>query len=196
MKNQKRTISIFILAGGKSSRMGRDKGLIPLKGRPMISYLIETIEGLDLPIFIISNEPGYKSFGYPVFPDLVKDKGPLGGILSALSHTEVDHCLVLSCDSPFTSQDVIKELISEAVLDQITLGQLGGKLLPFPGVYPGSLKEKVRQNLEANHLKLQSFVLENPHHLIAWEERCQNPEKQFANLNTPEDIRFWEEKIK
>jgi len=58
MKNQKRTISIFILAGGKSSRMGRDKGLIPLKGRPMISYLIETIEGLDLPISIISNEPG------------------------------------------------------------------------------------------------------------------------------------------
>ena len=196
MKNQKRTISIFILAGGKSSRMGRDKGLIPLKGRPMISYLIETIVGLDLSVSIISNESGYESFGYPIFPDLVKDKGPLGGILSAFSNTETDHCLILSCDSPFTSQDVIKELISEAVLDQITLGQLGGKLLPFPGVYPGSLKEKVRQNLEANHLKLQSFVLESPHHLIAWEERCRNPERQFANLNTPEDIRFWEEKIK
>ena len=96
MKNQKRPISIFILAGGKSSRMGRDKGLVPLKGRPMISYLIDTIVGLDLPVSIISNESGYESFGYPVFPDLVKDKGPLGGILSAFSNTETDHCLILS----------------------------------------------------------------------------------------------------
>lgn len=195
MKSQEKPISIFILAGGKSSRMGRDKGLVPLKGRPMISYLIETIQSLDLPISIISNESGYESFGYPVFPDLVKDKGPLGGILSALSHTEAEHCLILSCDSPFTGQDVIKELISKAVPDQITLGQFSGKLLPFPGVYPVSLKENLRQNLEANHLKLQSFVLESPHHLIAWEECCQDPERQFANLNTQEDLRFWEGKI-
>lgn len=191
MKNQKNPISIFILAGGKSTRMGTDKVLILLNGKPLISYLIETIENFGLPIAIISNEPVYESFGYPVFPDLVKEKGPLGGIFTALSNTESDHCLILSCDSPFTGKDVIQKLISEAVPDQITLGQLSGKLLPFPGVYPRSLK----QSLEANHLKLKSFILEESFRLISWNEGCQDPEREFANLNTPQNLSFWEEKI-
>jgi molybdopterin-guanine dinucleotide biosynthesis protein A len=195
MKNPKNPISIFILAGGKSARMGTDKGLILLNGKPMISYLIETLEGLGLPVGIISNEPVYESFGCSVFPDLVKEKGPLGGIFTAMSNTESDHCLILSCDSPFTGKKVIKELISKTVSNQITLGQLQGKLLPFPGVYPRSLKQKLEKNLDTNHLKLRSFILEESYRLISWDELSKDPEKEFANLNTPEDLRFWEEKI-
>lgn len=186
---------VFFLAGGKSSRMGKDKGLVLLNGKPLISYLIETIGSLGLPVSIISNEPIYESFGYPVFPDLVKEKGPLGGIFTALSNTESDQCLILSCDSPFTGKAVIQKLISEAVPDQITLGQLSGKLLPFPGVYPRSLKQKLKQRLDANHLKLRSFILEESFGLISWDEGSQDSEREFANLNTPEDLRFWEEKI-
>lgn len=195
MKSHKSPFSIFVLAGGKSSRMGTDKGLAYLNGKPLISYLIETIKALDLPIAIISNEPIYEMFGYPVFPDLVKEKGPLGGIFTALSNTESDHCLILSCDSPFTGEEVIKKLISGAVPDLIIVGQLSGKLLPFPGVYPLSLKQKLKQKLDTNHLKLQGFILEESHRLISWDELIQNPEREFANLNTPEDLRFWEEKI-
>lgn len=195
MKNQKNPISIFILAGGKSTRMGANKGMVLLNGKPLIFYLIDTIEGLGLPIAIISNEPVYESFGYPVFPDLVKEKGPLGGVFTALSNTESDHCLILSCDTPFIGKDVIKELISKTISNKITLGQFQGKLLPFPGVYPQSLKEKLKQNLDANLLKLQSFILEESFRLISWDELSQVSEMNFANLNTPEDVHFWEEKI-
>lgn len=195
MKKPKNPISIFILAGGKSTRMGTDKGLILLNGMPMMSYLIDTLEGIGLPVGIIANEPVYESFGYPVFPDLVKEKGPLGGIFTAMSHTESDHCLILSCDSPFTGKGVIKELISRTVSDQITIGQLQGKLLPFPGVYPRSLKQKLKENLGANHLKLRSFILEESFRLISWDDLCQQPEREFANLNTPDDLRFWEKII-
>jgi molybdenum cofactor guanylyltransferase len=196
MKHPKNSISIFILAGGKSARMGTDKGLIPLNGKPMISYLIDMLEGSGLPVGIISNEPVYESFGYPVFPDLVKEKGPLGGIFTAMSNTASDHCLILSCDSPFTGKQVIKELISKTVSDQITLGQLQGKLLPFPGVYPRSLKQKLKEKLDANHLRLRSFILEESYRLISWDDLCQHPEREFANLNTPEDLHFWEKIIR
>ena len=75
----------IILAGGKSSRMGEDKGLLLLNNIPMIQYIINVFDTLKIPVMIIANNDNYKQFHLPVYTDIVKDKGPAGGILSALT---------------------------------------------------------------------------------------------------------------
>ena len=80
-------ITGVILAGGKSSRMGFDKGLAILNGKPMIQYVIDVFEKLGLDIIIISNSPGYETFGYPIYNDLIPEKGPVGGIYTCLLYT-------------------------------------------------------------------------------------------------------------
>ncbi len=78
----------IILAGGKSSRMGEDKGLVLLNGKPMIQYVIEALKGVVSDIIIISNNASYNKFGIPVYPDIIKDKGPVGGIFTGLHHSK------------------------------------------------------------------------------------------------------------
>ena len=91
----------IILAGGKSSRMGSDKGLVLLNGKPMISYIIEILKKMQIPIIIISNNENYKQFGLPVFADIIKEKGPLGGIYTGLKNSKTESNIIVSCDVPF-----------------------------------------------------------------------------------------------
>ncbi|MDO8965143.1 MAG: molybdenum cofactor guanylyltransferase [Algoriphagus sp.] len=190
-----KSISVFILAGGKSSRMGEDKGLVILEGKPMISYLLETLQELELPVSIISNESRYEVFGVPVYPDLVKDKGPLGGIFTALCYSKSDNCLILSCDSPFLSKSIISNLLERAKSDTVLFGQQSGESHPFPGIYPVSVKMKLKRHLDLNLLKLQNFISEGVHQVILWDELLSDTEKAIVNFNTPADIQEWLEMI-
>ena len=90
MKPELNQITSIILAGGKSSRMGQDKGFLGLEGKPMIQYGIETAQRLSNHIVVIANNKSYHSLGVPVFPDVYIKKGPLGGIHSGLTHSKTD----------------------------------------------------------------------------------------------------------
>ena len=186
-----KSISVFILAGGKSSRMGEDKGLVILEGKPMVAYLLETLQELELPVSIISNESNYEVFGVPVYPDLVRDKGPLGGIFTALSHSKSDYCLILSCDSPFLSKRIICALLERAKPDTILFGQQSGKSHPFPGIYPVSVKTNLKRHLDLNLLKLQSFISKEIHQVILWDEFLSDSGQAIVNFNSPADIQEW-----
>ena len=88
-------IEAFILAGGKSSRMGADKGLIDLDGSPMIQSTIDVLELLDIPVNIIANNGAYIKLGQPIYEDILQDKGPLGGIYTALAKAKTDRVIIL-----------------------------------------------------------------------------------------------------
>ena len=66
-------LSAIILAGGKSSRMGTDKGLVLFNGKPMVEYLIEIFRSLNIPTIIVANNSEYNQFDVPVFEDLIKN---------------------------------------------------------------------------------------------------------------------------
>lgn len=184
-------IAVFILAGGKSSRMGEEKGLVKLHGKPMIQYLIEATSDLAQSQTIIGHHPEYSQFGIPVFADLIPDKGPLGGIYTALSHCRTDRALILSCDSPLIQSKTLEEMIAQ-FNGEILVGSLGDRVYPFPGIYPTSLLTQLKENLEANLLKVQAFILNNPHKLISWDQISTQSELEFSNINTPEELLAWE----
>ena len=104
-------ITGVILAGGKSSRMGTDKGLLELNGKPLIQYAIDTLKSIGLEIIIISNNSDYEQFGFPVYPDIIPDKGPIGGVYTALSYSSTEKNLIVSCDTPFLSKKLLNYLI-------------------------------------------------------------------------------------
>ncbi|WP_299260832.1 molybdenum cofactor guanylyltransferase [uncultured Aquimarina sp.] len=106
-------ITGIILAGGKSSRMGQDKGLKLHNGKPFIQHIIHSIETITNKILIITGSSNYQIFGYPCIPDIIPDQGPVGGIYSGLKHTKTKQNLVLSCDVPFVKPLVLNNLISE-----------------------------------------------------------------------------------
>lgn len=183
-------VSVFILAGGKSSRMGTEKGLAPFRGKPLIQHLVDTLAVLDLQPVIIAHHPDYQKFGASVFGDLIPDKGPLGGIFTALSNCETDRALILSCDSPLLQLDTVKKL-TQIKGDHIVVACQEDRIHPFPGIYPKSILPQLRDYLEGNKLRVQGFILDQDHQLLSVREISSHPESEFVNMNSPEDLINW-----
>jgi molybdenum cofactor guanylyltransferase len=185
-------LSAFILAGGKSSRMGTEKGLIPFRGKPLIQHLIATLAELGIKPVIIGHHPEYHQFEISVVGDLIPDKGPMGGIFTALSHSVSSHALILSCDSPLIQTGTLKKLITMKS-NSIVVGQREERIYPFPGIYPASILPQVKRYLEENKLKLQAFILDQAHQIIPLDQISSQPEAEFTNFNFPSDLLPWED---
>lgn len=181
-------LEIYILAGGKSSRMGSDKGLVKITGKPMIQYLIESIGILPYPLRIIAHDPAYRQFDLKVIEDTIPEKGPLGGLLTALTNAKGNNVCLLSCDMPFLNAETLNTLITQSKENYITVSKLKDRTLPFPGVYPASLISAVEEHVVTDKLKLQSFIQEKPHQFFALDERFKLSPIEFININKPTDI--------
>lgn len=186
----------FILAGGKSSRMGRDKGLIEINRRPMIAYLIETLHNLGLETSIVSNNSYYGQFGLPVLPDIIKDQGPLGGLYTAMHHAKAANVLLLSCDMPFIGEEALQKLLGALQPDQIVATLMNGHLNPMPAIYPCRLEEQVKSLILAQKLKMSRWLSEQNPVVVALDNKLRSKEtndsgyfgEEFININTPDDL--------
>jgi molybdopterin-guanine dinucleotide biosynthesis protein A len=110
------TITGVILAGGMGRRMGGvDKGLQELRGKPMVSWVIERLQPQVSALIINANQnlERYAEFGCPVVPDQIPDfAGPLAGLHAALSAAQTSMVATAPCDSPFLPEDLISRLFS------------------------------------------------------------------------------------
>ena len=103
-----------MLAGGKSSRMGRDKALLPFRGGALAGHVAATVAAAAGSVALIGDPQKYGHLGYPVLPDRRPGVGPLGGIESALCYTAADWNLVLACDMPGISAEFLRGLLDAA----------------------------------------------------------------------------------
>ena len=175
----------IILAGGKSSRMGQDKGLMSYKGRPMISFVIDALTPLCDSLIIVSNNAGYKRFGYPVFSDLIKDKGPLGGLYTGLTKSTTLANLVLSCDVPEIKTDFLKELYVFGRDYDLAFTQKEEKIHPLIGYYSKSICEICHKRIEKDQLRLQDLGEALNLGLFSAGNYTTN---LFHNVNSPVDV--------
>jgi len=105
-------ISGVILAGGKSSRFGQDKGLFRYRGNLLIEYAIEALTPTCNELLISTNQPGHYSFtGLRTIEDIYPDCGPIGGIHSGLTHASGNLVIFAGCDMPHLGPDIFKFLI-------------------------------------------------------------------------------------
>jgi molybdopterin-guanine dinucleotide biosynthesis protein A len=177
----------YILAGGKSSRMGTDKGLLLIEGKAMIEYVIEQMQSVFDNLVIVSNNPAYQKFGLKVIPDLIKDIGPAGGIYTALNHSDSQLNFIVSCDMPFVTKEAIEFIITNTNESQIILLENQGKLEPLFGVYSKDCEEKWLQLIEQEKVKLQDMVLHFKLKTIPVENNEIFAATFFKNINTKAD---------
>ena len=178
----------YILAGGKSSRMGSDKGLLLIEGKAMIQYVIEQMQSVFDNLVIISNNPEYEKFGLEVIPDLIKDIGPAGGIYTALNHSETKLNFIMSCDMPFVTSAAIEFIVANSNGSQIVLLENQGKLEPLFGIYSKDCEEKWLQLIQQEKVKLQDMVLHFKLKAIPVENNEIFEASFFKNINTKADF--------
>lgn len=183
----KKNITGIILAGGKSQRMGTDKGLIQLKNKPFISHIIEALNPLVSKTIIVSNSIKYDAFGLKRIEDDIKNAGPLAGIYSGLKASKTNYNLVLSCDVPLINTTILKVLINsiEENTDGIQI-KSAGQNMPLIALY--------KKQCEPIFLKL---LLDGERRLKFAIKACRittivldkELEKHTTNINTPEQLK-------
>lgn len=97
-----------IIAGGSSSRMGQDKALLSINGKPLISSILERGRFITDETIIIANQPDvYRFLNVPIFRDCLSMKGPLVGLYTALKYAQSKYLILVGCDMPFISTSLL-----------------------------------------------------------------------------------------
>jgi len=189
MMKSPNNINTFILAGGLSSRMGQEKGLIKWKNKTFIETIIDKVSSLNSKVHIISNDTKYNHLGYPVYLDLIKNSGPLAGIYTGLHYSKTELNLFLSCDTPCIESNLLKELIDNSHSHDVTCPMVDGKIHPLIGVYSKKCMSFFKNRIERKELgviKALSDISLNSMELSP--SRIPNVKAQISNINTSQDL--------
>ena len=130
--------SVAIQAGGASTRMGLDKGLMLFNGEPLALRLYRRFAATSADCFLISNDPGaYAFLKAPVFTDAKPGRGALGGLFTALRHASQPFVGVIACDMPFANAGLLQSMAAIAQQEgaDVVIPRLNGQYEPFHAVY-------------------------------------------------------------
>jgi len=182
----------IILSGGKSSRMGREKGLVNFRGKPLISYSIEALKQLTGTIIIGANNnlEEYKKFGFDVVNDEVEGIGPMGGLLSTLRYSTTDKNLVVSCDTPFINSGLLQYLMRYMQdYDIVAASHGNGKTEPLCAIYSRNVIPVMEKKVNDGVFKLRSIFQEVRFRALRVDTSLPfYMNRLFYNVNIPEDL--------
>lgn len=189
-----KNITGAILAGGQARRMGgADKGLIALHGKPLITYVIDTIKPQVGNLIINANRnlDQYNTFGYPVIQDALPGQaGPLAGMASALLAAETDYVLIVPCDSPYLPHDLAARLATALTQAhaEIAMAHDGTRMQPVVALLQRDLANNLAgdmlQSIQRGHNKTERWMTSRRLALADFSDQPQ----AFKNINTTEDI--------
>jgi molybdopterin-guanine dinucleotide biosynthesis protein A len=192
-------LTIAIQSGGQSRRMQRDKGLVPLNGRPLIEHLLERVRPLGDEILITTNQPqDYAYLGLPMAADETPGAGALAGLHTALKAALGERVLVLACDMPFVNVPLLKHLLELSVDVDIVVPRWQDILQTLHAVYRRSAcLPAIEQVLEQGLKRVISFYPQVEVRDISEQEilRFDPGGLSFFNVNTPEELQEAEEII-
>ena len=195
----------FVLAGGKSSRMGRDKALVEFRGQPLVAHALRILHEAGLPAAIAGSQPGLDAYA-PVIADLRPGLGPLGGICAALASIQTQWAVFVSVDQPLLPPLLLRSLLHHAEISgkPVTLAALGGFVQTFPAVVDRVILPALQAELNAGRsgcfsaFKAAADAVGEPIEVLAAEALAQNgqvsqshglaPESWFLNINTADDL--------
>ncbi len=188
----KEEITGIILAGGKSSRMGKDKALFDFNGKALVSYAIEALKPLCDKLLISANQSPerYAPFGLPVIPDGIKEVGPMGGILTCLKHSTTQHNLVISCDTPFVGTALFVHILNEIENYQIVVPAHETFLIePLNAYYNTNIIGEMEASIQGGSYKLMDFFKKIRFKSVEINEKLSFfNDHIFLNINTMKDM--------
>lgn len=167
--------------------MQSEKGLVLYKGKPFIRWIVKAVMPVTANIILVTSNGDYELIGLPMIEDIYADKGPVGGIHAALQHSKTDLNLILSCDVPKISPELIRNLVDESAKNGTSLTFLhdGKNDYPLIGVYRKSSKKAFAEAIVADRLKLCPLV-----NMMSHRKLCINSEQKtlVQNINSRAEL--------
>ena len=177
-----KTIAVSILCGGKSSRMQSEKGLALYKGVPFIEHIIKAVLPIATEIQLITNTSDYDYLDYKKIKDIELDKGPIGGIYSALTNSNSEINLIVSCDIPLISTELLLELMEQHQEDiAVSLFSDGELIHPLIGIYSKTILPILKNAIANSNLRMMEMIHNVNAQIIKVGADKSN---QFRNINT------------
>lgn len=189
-------VTTVVLAGGQGSRMGADKGLQPLHGRPLVEWVIDGLRSQDTVIVISANEnaPAYAKLGYPVIRDTLPGyAGPLAGLLAAMQYAASGRAdaqyaasewvASVPCDTPYLPRDLIARLLAAAGEGDAAVAVAAGSRHPTVAIYRKRVLPRLEQYLAQGERRVGEWL-----RLLGAHEAVFDDAAAFININSPQEL--------
>jgi molybdenum cofactor guanylyltransferase len=187
------SMKAMILAGGENKRIPAVKGFLRIQDTRIIERNITLLKSLFRQVMISTNTPEcYFYLGCPMVGDILTDKGPMTGILSALVSSEGSGLFVTACDMPYINAILIQYIVGkrDKRFDAV-IPVFEQKPQPLFGFYSGRVAEKMEMSIKAGRRSLRDFLKGIAVYYIS-EDEVRNIDREgrsFVNINTIEDYK-------
>lgn len=185
-------LSVVVQAGGQSSRMGRDKALVPLAGVPMIQHVLARLTGLGDETLVTTNNGDELAFlGLPLVADEDPGAGALWGLHTALRAAQGDQVLVVACDMPFVNRLFLEHLVALGAKADVVVPRWDDRYQTMQSVYARKrCLAAVEDALARGDRRMISFYPQVKVRIVSPEEveEFDPTGHSFFNVNTPEEL--------
>jgi molybdenum cofactor guanylyltransferase len=197
--------SIIVLCGGLSTRMGQDKGSMNYNNEPMIVHVLKTVKKVADEVILVLRDKNqcqiYKKLldeykllnmdGLKICSDIVKDQGPLEGILTGLKQIKSINAMVIPCDSPFISSSFLNKIFDISIMhkdyEAYVPRLVNGKLEPLHSIYSKNSINLIEKLIDEDIRSVRTLISQLKVKYIDI-EKLDITGKSFINLNSYEDI--------
>lgn len=185
-------LSAFVLAGGKSTRMGSDKAFVILEGRSLLARALDLARSVSENVRIVGDATKFAKYA-PTIEDIFTNCGPLGGIHAALRASQAELNLILAVDVPFVAPGFLRYLATRAQSARstlVTVAYAAGGWQPLCAVYRRQFADAAEQALRTGRYKIDALFGESRIQRITEEDlrTAGFSTTMFRNLNTPGDL--------
>ncbi|MCR5388049.1 MAG: molybdopterin-guanine dinucleotide biosynthesis protein B [Lachnospiraceae bacterium] len=196
------TIGMLLLAGGKSTRMGRSKALLKYKGIPFWRKIAGVLDEFSEVFISISNEEDEAVYeGFDTIRDQTDRIGPIGGLKAAFSTGRYSSFFVCACDMPDMNNEFVKYMIdlwkplSSIGYEGLFIKDETGRIYTSAGIYSSAMKRRIEDNISLGFYRLKDILNESKVYYFPYEELSEKCRLALKNVNTAEDYKaFIEEK--
>ena len=201
--------SSIILCGGQSRRMGKDKGSLNIKDKPMIKYILSTLNNEIDEVIIVLNDnkridkymefinPEDYSYKLKFVEDKIKNKGPISGILTGLENISSEYAIVFPCDNPFVTKNTIQTLFNEITCNiqaVVPYHDPENKLKtsePLHSIYNKNIIPLIDNLILNDSLHIKGIIEKIDTKFVLIDNKIIL-KKEFRNLNHPEDLKIFD----
>lgn len=184
----------IILAGGKSSRLGRNKALQVIDGKSLIQWVVDSLSTFSTEIIIVTamgkTIPCYSTTEIKTVADIYPEKGPLVGIYSGLISSSGSRAMAVGCDTPFLSVSLLRYMTQICSIYDVVVPRVENKLEPLCAVYSKNCSNPIQRLLEQDELRIDRlFGMVKVKYIGEDEVNRFDPEHlSFFNINSQADL--------
>lgn len=194
-RDQKSHLTAAIIAGGKSVRFGSKKVFASLNDRSLIEHAVNLAQKISQKtIIIVADKPDFTNLNHQVFVDIIPERGPMGGLYTALTYAETSLIATLPCDLPLLPPELYLILLQHLKESIPAVAVSHSGLEPLVAIWPKTILPDVEHEIQQNQFKMHLFLKKMGAVEVSIPDLLPGYEKKwFVNVNTLADLKKIEE---